>query len=138
MLTTQPIKIDLERAGLLHPGAGAWNIFAGTVRNTNYQKPVSHLEYEAFESLAEKMMAETVADARKKFRLLHASCIHRIGKVEIGEIAVLIITASPHRDAAYLGNSHILEAVKQNVPIWKKEYWEDGNYNWGSCTCHPL
>lgn len=137
MITRAPIQVTEEIGRLQSQEAGAWVWFAGTVRGISHGQKVSYLEYEAFESLAEKMIREITSRVAQKFHLLQASCIHRIGRVDIGETAVLVVTAAAHRDAAYLANMHIIDAVKQNVPIWKKEYWTDGSFSWGGCMCQP-
>lgn len=127
MITHCPIRIEEQLATRACPQAGAWNIFAGTPRDEILSRSVSYVEYEAFEPLAERLIADIVEGVKEKFRLVHASCLHRIGRVPVGEVALLIVTASRHRDAAFLGNNHILESVKQQTPIWKKYYWEDGS-----------
>jgi molybdopterin synthase catalytic subunit len=129
MITPCPIRIEEQLAIHGCPQAGAWNIFAGTPRDEILSKSVSYVEYETFEPLAERMIAEIVERVKEKFHLVDASCIHRIGRVPVGEIALLIITASRHRDAAFLGNNHILESVAQQVPIGKQYYREDGSHS---------
>lgn len=119
------------------PKAGAVVLFSGEVRNHSHKKNVSHLEYEAYTPMARKAIREIVSDARGKWNLHQVVCIHRIGKVEIGESAVVVVTSSSHREDAYAANRYIIDRVKHEAPIWKKEYFEDGSYEWGhNCSCH--
>jgi molybdopterin synthase catalytic subunit len=125
----------IDLVGLLavghHPAAGAVVLFSGEVRESNLGRPVAYLEYEAHVPLAEKMIAEILSEAKAKWRLSVAIAQHRIGRVEIGETAVVVITASPHRNEAYNANRHIIDRIKQEAPIWKCEYYEDGMKEWG-------
>ena len=132
----------IDLVGLLqeghHPRAGAVVLFSGEVRNHSKGREVLFLEYEAFVPLAEKMINEIIAEAKKKWELHIAICQHRIGKVEVMESAVCVITASSHRKEAYEANQYIIDRVKHEAPIWKKEYFSDGSHEWGrNCGCHP-
>jgi molybdopterin synthase catalytic subunit len=134
-------RIDL--VGLIaaghHPGAGAVVLFSGEVRESNLGRDVAYLEYEAHAPLAEKMIAEILAEAKAKWRLCVAVAQHRIGRVEIGETAVVVITASPHRSEAYAANRHIVDRIKHEAPIWKCEYYRDGTKEWGNnCNCQAV
>jgi molybdopterin synthase catalytic subunit len=119
--------------------AGAVVIFNGTVRKQSLGKEVSHLFYEAAEIMAEKMMTEIIFEAKQKWNLTNVFAIHRIGDVKIGESAVLIITATPHRKEAYDANRFIIEKIKHELPLWKCEYFVDGAKKWGgNCNCHEV
>ncbi len=138
-VTDQPIDL----AGLLaaghHPGAGAVVLFSGEVRDNNLGRPVSYLEYEAQVPLAEKMISEILAEAKEKWGLRAAIAQHRIGRVEIGETAVVVITAAPHRGEAYTANRYIIDRIKHEAPIWKCEYYSDGTKAWGNnCNCREV
>jgi molybdopterin synthase catalytic subunit len=86
--------------------------------------------------MAEKMISSIIADARLKFKLHGAICVHRIGKVEVCESAVVVITTSSHREEAYAANRYIIDRVKHEAPIWKKEIFSDGTAEWGhNCSC---
>jgi len=86
--------------------------------------------------MAEKMIAEVLAEARERWGLRVAIAQHRIGRVEIGETAVVVITASAHRSEAYIANRHIIDRIKQEAPIWKCEHYRDGTKEWGNnCNC---
>ncbi|WP_207532012.1 molybdenum cofactor biosynthesis protein MoaE [Desertivirga arenae] len=133
----------LDLAGLLakshHPLAGAVVLFSGDVRDNNLGNHVDYLEYEAKESMAAKMIQEILLEAKERWNLNIAVAQHRIGKVAVGECAVVVITATPHRREAYEANRHIIDRIKHEVPIWKCEYFKDGSKKWGgNCNCHDI
>jgi molybdopterin synthase catalytic subunit len=134
-------RIDL--VGLLaeghHPAAGAVVLFSGEVRESNNGKEVAFLEYEAHVTLAEKLIAEILAEAKEQWNLSVSIAQHRVGRVEIGEAAVVVITASVHRSEAYTANRHIIDRIKHEAPIWKCEHYRDGTKEWGNnCNCHAV
>jgi molybdopterin synthase catalytic subunit len=135
LITEKPIDLNHLLSLAHHPEAGAIVLFSGEARMSSQGKQVEYLEYEAFVPLAEKMMAEVLESAIQKWNLKYATCIHRIGKVGISEPAVCVITASPHRKEAYLANQYIIHKIKHEAPIWKKEVFSDGSYEWGG-NCH--
>jgi molybdopterin synthase catalytic subunit len=133
----------LDMAGLLslahHPGAGAVVLFSGEVRNSNRGRSVAHLEYEAHAQLAGALIAEILATAKQRWSLHTAIAQHRVGKVDIGDTAVVVITASAHRSEAYLANRYIIDRIKHEAPIWKCEHYTDGTKEWGNnCNCHTV
>lgn len=118
------------------PMAGAVVLFSGEVRNHNVGKAVSYLEYEAHIPMAHKIVAEVLRAACQRWELQKAICQHRVGKLEVGEAAVIVITASAHRSEAYEANRYIIDRVKHEATIWKKEVYADGSHAWGSnCNC---
>lgn len=124
------------------PNSGAVVMFSGEVRDNNKGKAVTHLEYEAYEPMAEKMIAEILHAALEKWPLNKAICVHRVGKVDVCGCAVVVITSSAHRAAAYEANRYIIDRVKYEAPIWKHEFFTDGTSEWGqNCDCsspsHP-
>jgi len=124
----------LQRAH--HPGAGAVVLFSGEVRDNNRGREVTHLEYESYAPLAEKTIGGILQEAREKWRLHIALAQHRVGKVAIGETAVIVITACAHRSEAYAANQYIIDRIKHEAPIWKCEYYADGTHEWGNnCNC---
>ncbi|MFJ9289948.1 molybdenum cofactor biosynthesis protein MoaE [Bacillus halotolerans] len=106
--------------------AGAITTFIGTVREWTNGKKTIRLEYEAYEPMAVQMLAQIGAEIEEKWKGASAAITHRIGVLDIGEAAVVIAVSSPHRKAAYEANEYAIERIKQIVPIWKKEIWEDG------------
>lgn len=133
----------LDLVGLLqrchHPEAGALVLFSGEVRNHNAGRAVEYLEYEAHISMASKMIAEILEEAKQKWKLNIAVAQHRVGRVSVTESAVVVITASAHRSEAYAANRHIIDRIKHEVPIWKCEHFSDGTHQWGgNCNCHQI
>lgn len=121
------------------PAAGGLVLFSGDVRNHNLGKEVSHLFYEAAESMAEKMMEELLREAKEKWNLVSAFAIHRTGNVKTGECAVAVLTSSAHRKEAYEANRYIIEKIKHELPLWKCEYFADGSKQWGgNCSCQQV
>ena len=110
--------------------AGAVVSFLGLVRNHNLGEGVKYLEYEAYDALANKIISQILTDAIEKWNLHEAFCEHRVGKVNIGESAVVVITQSSHRKEAYEANQYIINRVKAEAPIWKKEFFSSGKVLW--------
>jgi molybdopterin synthase catalytic subunit len=135
LITTEPIDISALIGMAHHPKAGGIVLFSGEIRNHNSAKEVSYLEYEAFVPMAEKMIHEIIEAAKEKWNLHFACCVHRIGKLEICESAVVVVTSHSHRKESYEANQYIIDRVKHEAPIWKKEFYKDGSYHWGG-NCH--
>jgi molybdopterin synthase catalytic subunit len=125
-LTSDPIVAQT----LDQKGAGGFVSFEGKVRNEAEGRPVNRLEYEAYPELAESEGAKLVQEAIERFGLISANVIHRIGVLELGETAVLIQVAAPHRREAFAGCEWIIDELKLRVPIWKKEHFADGESVW--------
>lgn len=106
--------------------AGAITVFIGTVRELTNGKKTLYLEYQAYESMAVKKLAEIGEEIKIKWPGTIVAISHRIGKLEISDVAVVIAVSSPHRKEAYEANEYAIERIKEMVPIWKKEFWEDG------------
>ena len=128
-----PIEVDTLRAELADPACGGYTSFEGLVRNHNEGMSVRHLEYEAFEPLAIKEGERIIAEAIERFGIEHAACVHRIGDLAIGEMAVWVGAAARHRDEAFRACRYIIDEVKHRVPIWKKEHYENGDSGWVNC-----
>lgn len=119
-----------------NPNSGAVVLFSGEVRDNNKGREVTHLEYEAYEPMANKMIDEILQEAVSRFNLNQAVCVHRLGRVEISGCAVVVITGAGHRKEAYDANQFIIDKVKNEVPIWKHEFFTDGSSEWGqNCDC---
>ena len=114
--------------------AGACLTFEGWVRNRNEGQPVLSLEYEAYAPLAEKEGARILAEAREKFAILGAACVHRVGHLQLGEMAVWVGVASEHRGAAFDACRYIIDETKARVPVWKKEHYASGATAWINCA----
>jgi len=141
IITNAALDIGSILSLVQHPASGGVVLFSGEVRDHNRGKGVRYLEYEAHAPIAGKMIREIVDLAIQKWDLQAAFCCHRVGKLEIGESAVVVVTSSPHRKEAYEANQYIIDRVKHEAPIWKKEYYKDGTSKWGNnCNCskpHP-
>jgi len=125
-LTRQPIPTRHLAQSLKAPEDGAVVAFEGIVRNHSRGKRTLHLEYEAYEPMALAKMEEIAQEAKQKFAIDRIGVIHRLGRLEIGETSVAIIVTAAHRRAAFEACHYAIDRLKQTVPIWKKEYFEDG------------
>src|SRR4051812_33849784 len=124
---------DAYRRSLEDPAAGGFASFEGWVRNHNEGHAVTHLEYEAFEELANKEGERIVLEAIDKFGVIKAACVHRVGDLAIGDVAVWVGVSSRHRAEAFAACRYIIDEVKHRVPIWKKEHYENGDSGWVNC-----
>src|SRR5215831_4037158 len=131
--STVPIEPSELRKLLADPGSGGYCSFEGWVRNNNEGRNVVRLEYEAFVDLAVKEGSRIVADALKRYGVSKAACVHRVGSLAIGELAVWVGVSSGHRDEAFKACRYIIDEVKHRVPIWKKEHYVDGDSGWVNC-----
>jgi molybdopterin synthase catalytic subunit len=113
---------------------GAVCTFMGTVREFTHGKRTLYLEYEAYQEMAEKMMEKIGNEVLEKFQCTKIAAVHRVGRLDIGEVAVAIAVSAPHRKDAFEGCRYAIDRIKEFVPIWKKEYGEDGSY-WVGCNC---
>ena len=118
------VKAD-EAGGIVH--------FVGTVRNETKGKKVLKLDFEAYEPMALAEMKKIAQQCVIQFGIMKIAIHHRVGTLDIGEIAVIISVAAPHRKAAFEACSYAIDTLKETVPIWKKEYFEDGQV-WVSAT----
>jgi MoaE-MoaD fusion protein len=126
VIVREPIDKQAAVTRLQHPADGATVIFDGIVRDNTRGRRTLHLEYEAYEAMALKQMKSLATESRTRFGVRAVSIIHRLGRLEIGETSVLIAVASAHRGVAFDACRWIIDTLKKTVPIWKKEYFEDG------------
>ena len=113
--------------------SGAYVAFEGWVRNHNEGRQVRSLEYEAYESLGVKEGERIIAEAKQRFGINAVYCVHRLGQLEIGDMAVIVGVSTAHRGEAFDACRFIIDAVKHRVPIWKKEYYVNGDSGWVNC-----
>jgi molybdopterin synthase catalytic subunit len=125
-IVDSPLNAEKCIATAASDAAGAINVFIGTVRNQTSGKRVVKLIYEAYEPMAVSEMKKIAEQAKEKFQAIEVSIHHRVGELSIGEAAVVIAVSSSHRKAAFDGCKFIIDTIKQTVPIWKKEIFEDG------------
>ncbi len=133
-----PIDTQVYSDYVLHAGAGAVTVFTGHVRKWTHGVRTVYLAYEAYVPMAEKKLAEIGAEMEEKWPGVKVAIAHRIGELHISDIAVVIAVSSPHRKAAYEANEYAIERIKEVVPIWKKEIWEDGEEWLGAQKKYPV
>ena len=124
------IKADALHDVVLADFDGAVTSFAGTVRDNTKGRGTSYLVYDAYKEMAEKKMKEIGDEVKEKWEVDSVGMLHRVGKLEIGEISVLIAISSPHRRASLEACHYAIDRLKETVPIWKKEVWSDGGEAW--------
>ena len=121
-----PIDAEAVRRAVDGSANGAVVVFYGTVRDHTAERRVTHLEYEAFVPMAESAMSAIGAEVAARHGLSALACVHRTGRLEIGEVAVVVATSAPHRGAALEAVEDYVRRLKEDVPIWKKEHFEGG------------
>lgn len=136
-LTYDPLDPERVTNLVRRDSNGAVVTFLGTTRDTFEGKRVVRLDYEAYEEMAVKKMAEVRAELQSEFDIEDIAISHRIGMVEIGEISLVIAVASPHRREAFSACHKAVDRIKHIVPIWKKEVYEDGS-RWVACEDHEF
>lgn len=134
LISSSPLSVADCAAWVAAPECGGIDMFIGTVRNATKGKAVVRLEFEAYEPMALSEMQKIADAAMEKWPVHQILIHHRVGTLEVGEIPVIIAVASPHRDAAFEACKYIIDTLKQTVPIWKKEVFEDGE-QW--VAAHP-
>ncbi|MBB5015255.1 molybdenum cofactor biosynthesis protein MoaE [Rehaibacterium terrae] len=129
-LADAPFDIAPLRESLLDHRAGAYAGFEGRVRDRNEGRPVDSLRYEAYAALAEAEGERILDEAMRRFDIVQARCVHRVGDLALGELAVWVGVSAGHRDAAFAACRWIIDEVKARVPIWKHERYADGVAGW--------
>ena len=132
-LTKYPIDTKWLYRRLMNPASGALVTFEGLVRNQNEGRDVLRLEYECYADLAEREGNLILEEALARFGVIHACCVHRLGKLQIGEMAVWVGVTAVHRADAFLACEHVIDQIKARVPIWKKEFYAEGDSGWVNC-----
>ncbi len=125
-IQSEPIDAREVEALVANPGAGAIATFSGVVRDHGRGRTVSRLEYEAYPAAAELVLAQIGDEIQERWQTDKVAIVHRIGDLPVGEISVVISVASAHRDAAFEACRYAIERIKEIVPIWKKEHYDDG------------
>ena len=125
-ITEKPIDIQKVINTASSLGAGAVNVFVGTVRNNAHGKNVLWLEYEAYESMAVSEIRKIIDEASHRWPLLGWAVSHRVGTLKPGEVSVVVAVSSPHRQQAFEACQYIIDTLKEKAPIFKKEIFEDG------------
>jgi len=127
VITEEPISVDYVSSLVTSPEYGAITIFQGVVRERTGARKVDHLEYEAYTEMAEDSMAQIEQEVLDRWpEIGRIAIVHRVGHLNVGETAMVVAVAAPHREPTYEALQFIVDKVKESVPIWKKEVWEDG------------
>ncbi|MCD0246169.1 molybdenum cofactor biosynthesis protein MoaE [Xanthomonas melonis] len=129
-LSEAALPVDRLRDGMEHPQAGAFASFEGWVRNHNDGRRVAGLRYEAYAALAQAEGQRVLDEAMQRFSIVRAHCVHRVGELRIGDMAVWVGVSAAHRGAAFDACRYIIDEVKARVPIWKHEHYLEGDAGW--------
>lgn len=129
-ITSKPIDTTAVLKSVQSNQAGAAVLFVGTTRQFTGDRETLKLDYECYESLAIKKMTEILEQAAAKWKIEACSIVHRIGTVELGEASIAVAVSSPHRGDSFEAGRWLVDTLKTEVPIWKREYWADGSKEW--------
>ena len=125
-ITEEPLRAERLVELVTHPGAGGIVTFTGVVRDNNRGRNTAALEYEAYKEMAESEMAKIATEAQARWPEVRLAIQHRIGMLKIGDAAVIVVAAAPHRGEAFDACEWAIDTLKERVPIWKKEYGDGG------------
>ncbi len=129
-VTDQPVDVSALLDWVQRPHCGAIVLFLGTVRDHNLGRWVRSITYEAYQPMAEKELNRIISEIRRERAVGSIAVVHRVGRLGIGDIAVAIAVSAPHRDDAFAAARYAIERIKEMVPIWKLEEYEDGEREW--------
>ncbi|MBX0328766.1 molybdenum cofactor biosynthesis protein MoaE [Oscillochloris sp. ZM17-4] len=130
LISAAPLDPAPLAAYVQTPDDGAVVSFAGVARNNFGGRATARLSYEAYAEMAAPVLAQLADEARERWTIGRVAVHHRVGRLEIGETAVLVVVAAPHRQAAFAAAAYIMDRIKEVAPIWKKEHWADGDAEW--------
>jgi len=134
-LSREPLDVARWHEQLVvDPRDGAAVEFVGLVRGTEAGQPIDHLDYDAYAPMAERVIAQLIETARRRWPLHTLYVRHRVGRVQVGEVAVLIGVAAPHREEAFAACQFLIDAIKRDVPIWKTVIGIDGAIHQAACA----
>lgn len=136
-LTREPIDYAALTESVRTPRCGGIVLFLGTVRELTGEQITVHLEYDAYAPMAERKLAEIEAEVRRRWPVGGVTMVHRIGRLEVGEVAVAVAVSTPHRAEAFEACRFAIDTVKELVPIWKKEHAPDGVSEWVHPNAEP-
>jgi molybdopterin synthase catalytic subunit len=129
-IVEKPIDSAAVLASVSDPDCGANVLFVGTTRRMTGQRETTRLEYECYRAMAVTKMEALATQASEKWPVARTSIVHRVGVVDIGEASIAVAVSSAHRSAAFEAATWLLERLKQEVPVWKREIWADGQEEW--------
>lgn len=129
-LTHDPIDFAALTEAVRSPHCGAVALFLGTVRDLTGDAVTTALDYDAYPPMAEKKLAEIEAEVRRRWPVGDVAMVHRLGRLEIGDVSVAVAVSTPHRADAFAACRFAIDALKEQVPIWKRENFVDGRTEW--------
>ena len=129
-IVTDPIDPEAILRDLGTPRDGAHLLFLGVVRDHSQGRSVTRLDYEVYETMAERTLSLIASEASHRFGTDRITVLHRVGALEVGEVSTAIAVAAPHRAEAYEASRYIIEELKQRLPIWKREHFAEGDSEW--------
>ncbi len=124
------LSLDEVLEAIRHPGAGGVTLFIGIVRDHADGKPVARLDYEAHPTMASQELRRVLVEVAAEHEGARLATVHRVGQLAVGDLAIVVGASSPHRAEAFAACRAVIEAIKERVPIWKKEWAPDGSANW--------
>jgi molybdopterin converting factor subunit 1 len=130
VVTEQPLHVDALSRYVQTAADGAIVVFSGVARDNFNGRATEHLFYDAYPAMAEPVLASIAATAAEQWEIGRVAIHHRTGRLEIGETAVLVVVAAPHRHGAFAAAEYIMDRIKEIAPIWKRETWADGAAEW--------
>lgn len=133
-LVDDPIDVPSLRSKIAHPDVGAIGWFEGVTRRTTEDRVTEQLSYQAHRPMAIRELEKLAAQAIDKFSLTKLAIVHRLGEVPVGQASVVVGCSSPHRPATFAALPWIMDVLKRDVPIWKRELYTDGTTEW----VHPI
>lgn len=133
-LTHAPLDVPAVLRAVESPAAGAVVLFLGTTRGLTDGRETAALDYECYPEMARAKLAELADTAGRRWPLVAAAIVHRLGRLEVGEASVAVAVSAAHRQPAFEAGQWLIDALKECVPIWKRELWADGTSEW----VHPL
>lgn len=129
-LTNNPIDVADLVDSVRHPEAGAVALFLGTTREHTGDRQTVALDYEAYRPMAQRRLSELENEARRRWPVIECKIVHRLGRVPTAEPSVAIVVSTPHRADAFAAAQWLIDSIKRDVPIWKREQWADGTTDW--------
>ncbi len=128
-LTDEPLNAETLAQAVMRPSDGGLVVFSGVVRNHSDDRAVRYLVYEAYREMALPKLEQVALEAQERWPMANVAMAHRVGRMEIGETSVIVAASAPHRAEAFEAGRYAIDRLKEIVPIWKKEFFEEGE-NW--------
>ncbi|HEY2514146.1 MAG TPA: molybdenum cofactor biosynthesis protein MoaE [Polyangiaceae bacterium] len=136
-LRRMPLAVDEVVGAVAHAGAGGIDVFLGVVRDTSEGRAVTRLDYEAYATMAEAEMVRIGEEIEREMAGVRVAVLHRVGSLAVGDVAVICAASAPHRGEAFLACRALIDRIKAQVPIWKREHGPDGSswVGWVDARC---